>query len=73
MSPRLIFQHDVSGTTPAPISNFVENRKAVAVGTTFDYLKRWKVDFAYNNYFGGGNANLLTDRDFVSLTASYSF
>ncbi len=73
MSPRVIFQHDVEGITPAPISNFVEGRKAMALGVAFDYLKEWKVDFAYNQYFGGGTQNLLSDRDFVALTASYSF
>ncbi|NVJ50462.1 MAG: DUF1302 domain-containing protein [Gammaproteobacteria bacterium] len=73
VSPRVIFQHDVSGTTPAPISNFVEGRKALALGTTFDYLARWKIDASYNRYFGAGTANLLSDRDFVALTASYSF
>ncbi len=73
MSPRLIFQHDVSGTTPAPISNFIEGRKAIALGATFDYLQKWKVDVAYNQYSGGGTANLISDRDFIALTASYSF
>jgi hypothetical protein len=73
MSPRLVFQHDVSGITPAPISNFVEGRKALALGATFDYLQKWKVDVAYNQYSGGGTANLISDRDFIALTASYSF
>ncbi|WP_144393411.1 DUF1302 domain-containing protein [Pleionea sediminis] len=73
MAPRIVFQHDVSGITPAPISNFVEGRKALAFGLEFDYLKRYKVNFGYNRYFGGGTQNLLSDRDFVSLNASYSF
>jgi hypothetical protein len=73
VSPRMVFQHDVSGITPAPISNFVEGRKALALGATFDYLQKWKVDVAYNQYSGGGTANLISDRDFIALTASYSF
>jgi hypothetical protein len=73
MAPRIVYQHDVSGITPAPISNFVEGRKAISLAADFDYLKRYKIGFAYNRYFGGGNQNLIADRDFVSLTASYSF
>ncbi|NVJ59288.1 MAG: DUF1302 domain-containing protein [Gammaproteobacteria bacterium] len=73
MSPRLVFQHDVKGTTPAPISNFVQDRKALALGAAFDYLAKWKVDIGYNRYYGGGTANRLSDRDFVAVNASYSF
>ncbi|MEE4244346.1 MAG: DUF1302 domain-containing protein [Kangiellaceae bacterium] len=73
MSPRLVYQHDVEGNTPAPISNFIEDRKALAVGARFDYQQTWVIDFAYNQYFGAGTQNLISDRDFVSLTASYAF
>ena len=73
MKPRVVFQHDVKGNTPAPISNFLEDRKSVALGTSFEYQRRWKVDFAYNAFFGAGKQNLIADRDYVSLALSYSF
>ena len=73
MKPRLVFQHDVKGNTPAPISNFLEDRKSLALGTSFDYQSRWKVDFAYNAFFGAGKQNLIADRDYVSAALSYSF
>ncbi|MCO7222987.1 DUF1302 domain-containing protein [Pleionea sp. CnH1-48] len=73
LTPRIIFQHDVSGNTPVPIANFIEGRKATALGVTADYLQKWKFDFSYNMFSGGGTQNLLSDRDFVALTGSYSF
>jgi hypothetical protein len=72
MSPRIVFQHDVDGKTPAPISNFHEDRKSLSLGVTFDYLSQWKADFKYNSYFGAGDENRLADRDFLSFTLSYS-
>lgn len=73
MKPRIVFQHDVNGNTPAPISNFLEDRQSVALGTSFDYQRRWKVDFAYNIFMGAEEKNLISDRDYVSLALSYSF
>lgn len=70
--PRLVFQHDVTGTTPLPIANFVEGRKSLGLGLKFDYQKVWQVDFAANLYMGAGTANSLIDRDFVSVSVSYS-
>ncbi len=72
MAPRVVFQHDVNGKTPAPISNFHEDRKSVSYGITFDYLSQWKADIKYNRFFGAGDENRLADRDFVSFTISYS-
>lgn len=72
VAPRVVLQHDVSGNTPAPISNFLEGRKALSIGASFDYQSRWKVDFAYNRFFGNESANLIHDRDYVSLAVSYS-
>ncbi len=71
-SPRIVFQHDVSGTTPLPIGNFIEDRKSVALGLALDYQSRWKVDFVYSAFLGAGTANALSDRDFVSFNVSYS-
>ncbi len=72
LAPRIVFQHDVSGNTPAPISNFLEGRKALSLGVSWDYQSTWKVDFGYNRFFGNESANLIHDRDYVSLAVSYS-
>lgn len=72
MTPIIDFYHDVKGTSPNTIP-FIEGRKAVAIGITFDYHNQWKVNLGYSTFFGGGNLNLLRDRDVASATVSYTF
>ncbi|MGB0132972.1 DUF1302 domain-containing protein [Dokdonella sp.] len=71
--PRVAFQQDVNGTTPGPGGSFLEGRKAVTLGVQADYLSKWSFDLAYTNYFGGGDFNLINDRDFVQIAARYQF
>lgn len=71
-TPIVDFYHDVSGTSPNTIS-FLEGRKALAMGVTFDYHNQWKIGFGYSAFFGGGNLNLMRDRDIASATMSYTF
>lgn len=71
-SPRIVFSHDVNGTTPDPMFLFVEDRKSLGVNMTFTYQNAWSFDFGYNSFWGGGKANNLADRDFVSFNIKYS-
>lgn len=71
--PRIVFQHDVKGNTPAPISNFLEDRKSMALGVTFDYQARWKADVVYNVFWDAEPYNLVSDRDYLAMSVSYSF
>ncbi|MEM1080350.1 MAG: DUF1302 domain-containing protein [Pseudomonadota bacterium] len=73
MTPRLAFNHDVTGTSPGPGGNFIEGRKSLTLVLGLDYLAQWRVNFAYTNFFDGGINNLIYDRDFVSASVSYSF
>lgn len=73
MSPRIAFNHDVQGVTPGPGGPFIEGRKQATFGLNFSYLANFQVGFAYTNFFGAGINNLLSDRDFVSASISYSF
>ncbi|MEM7053208.1 MAG: DUF1302 domain-containing protein [Pseudomonadota bacterium] len=73
LTPRLAFNHDVTGTSPGPGGNFIEGRKSITLGLGFDYLAQWRVNLGYTNFFGGGINNLIYDRDFVSASVSYSF
>ena len=72
MSPIIDFYHDVKGVSPNTIP-FVEGRKAIAVGLNFDYHNQWKVGLGYSTFFGGGNLNLMRDRDVASASVSYAF
>jgi len=72
-SPRVAFNHDVTGVSPGPGGNFVEDRKSLTFGASFSRLNRWRLDLGFTSFFGGGNKNLLLDRDFASAAISYSF
>jgi len=71
--PRVLFTHDVHGTTPAPVSTFVEERMSFTAGLGLGYINRWTGDLAWTRFFGGGASNLLADRDLVRLRISYTF
>ena len=73
LQPQVSYYHDFKGTSPVPVANFIEGRKTVSLSVGTGALGLWDVRLAYTNSFGGGRYNLLTDRDFMSLTASYSF
>lgn len=73
VTPRFAFNHDVTGVSPGPGGNFIAGRKQASLGVVFDFQARWRLDFAYTNFFGAGINNLLGDRDFVSASVSYSF
>ncbi|MDR3386707.1 MAG: DUF1302 domain-containing protein [Rudaea sp.] len=73
LSPRFAFNQDVNGTSPGPGGNFIEGRKSVTLGVEANYLNQWSLDFSYTDYFGGGQFNLISDRDFVAFVAKYSF
>jgi len=73
LTPEIAFAHDVHGTTPQPLGNFVEGRKAVSLSLGATYLNALQGEISYTNFFGGGDFNLLNDRDFVSLSLSYFF
>ena len=70
--PSLSFTHDVNGTSPKPISNFVEGRKSVTLGLEARY-QNTTAKFSYTNFFGAGSQNSMRDRDFVTLSFSKSF
>lgn len=69
---RATFSHDVDGYTPNPMFLFYEGRKSSNISFTFDYLSKLSATFSYNAFWGGGAANGLSDRDFISLNVKYS-
>ncbi len=73
LTPTIAFYHDIEGTSPVPVANFIENRKTISASLGLGSLGVWDVKLGYTNSYGGGRYNLRTDRDFMSLTASYSY
>ena len=73
LHPYVQFAHDVDGTTPAPIANFVEGRKTLTLGVSADYLQKWGANLSFTQYSGAGLRNRLGDRDYLQLSVNYSF
>ena len=73
LSPRLVWSHDVGGTTPGPGGNFVEGRFGLTVGANFNLQQKWEVDLSYTQFGGAGRWNETNDRDFIAATLKYSF
>ncbi|MEP5763845.1 MAG: DUF1302 domain-containing protein [Halieaceae bacterium] len=69
-TPNMAWSHDVDGYSPAP--NFVEDRMALSLGVTADYLTKYKADLSYTSFFNA-DYNELQDRDFLSLSFSVAF
>lgn len=72
VTPQLDFSHDVNGTTPNAMP-FVEGRKSLSTSLLFNYRDRWKGGLQWVQFWGGGDNNLMADRDFISGNLSYSF
>ena len=73
LEPTILFQHDVRGTTPTPIVNFVEGRQQINLLLGINYLQAWNFDLGYAMYSGGDHQNLLSDRDYIDFSVKYSF
>jgi hypothetical protein len=71
--PSISWGHDVSGNSPAPLSNYLEGRNSLSISTDFVFQNRWTLNLQYVGYSGAGVQNLLGDRDFVSSTLKFSF
>ncbi len=73
--PVVGFSHDVGGTTPLPLGNFIEDRAAVSFGLNATYLEQWSAGIQYTNFFaiGDDEFNMIRDRDVVTLNVKYSF
>ena len=73
LQPRMVWAQDVDGTTPGPGGAFVAGRRAFNVGLEGAYVNRWTADLAYTTFFGGGSANQVRDRDFLSFQVAYHY
>ena len=73
LKPTLRFDHDVRGVTPAPLYDFVRNSRLLQPSLGIQYKGSTTADIGYAYYFGGGQSNLVNDRDYVYLDLKYSF
>lgn len=71
LSPYAQFQHDANGNSAGPSGPFLEGRTAFTAGLGLGYLDDMRMDLSYTMF--GGSTNYLRGRDFVSVSASWSF
>lgn len=75
LSPDIAVSRGVSGISATPLPGFVKGASAAVIGATIDFKTnpgtKMRVDYTRN--WGGGDSNLLRDRDFVSVSLSSSF
>jgi hypothetical protein len=67
----IFLQHTLDGTIKE--ANMNDGATTFNVTVRGVYLNNFAVQVGYTTYLNGGMENLLTDRDNVSLSASYSF
>jgi hypothetical protein len=73
LAPTIVYSWDLEGTTPSPYGNFLEDRQAINLGLTGTLNNNFRVGVNYSNFFSGHVNNKNRDRDFASVSASYTF
>jgi hypothetical protein len=70
LKPNLTWSHDVDGYGPNGLFN--EGAKAVSLGLDGDYQNTYTASLSLTEFFGG-RYNVLTDRDYVSMSVGVNF
>lgn len=71
--PQLSWSHDVEGWSPEPGQAFNEGRQALGVGLGFEFDSNTKASINYVKFMNSAAYDVFRDRDFISVSASYSF
>jgi hypothetical protein len=71
--PQIIIKHDVNGNAPGPGENFLAGRKVFDVLIETRYKSFLSFFVGYNWITGGGDKNLLADRDSARAFVKYQF
>ncbi len=71
--PTLLFAQDVQGISPGPAFEFVGGRKEIDSLYEIRYKSSLSLNLGYTWYWGGGDQNVLSDRDFAQAFVKYQF
>jgi hypothetical protein len=71
--PSIAWSHDVDGWSPEPGQAFNEGRQSVGLGLGFEFDANTRASINYTTFTNAADYDVLRDRDFISLSASYSF
>ncbi|NBA94297.1 DUF1302 domain-containing protein [Pseudomonas sp. R5(2019)] len=72
LSPFAIYKDDFKGNSHQT-GNFIEGRKAYSLGLKASYQNAFEAELQYTEFYGGGQASAIRDRDNVGLNLKYSF
>ncbi|MBD3667994.1 MAG: DUF1302 domain-containing protein, partial [Kangiella sp.] len=70
LSPRIAWQHDVKGNSPAPLGNYREGTKSVSLAVDATLQRTWKAGLSYTKFFGNEQYTKYGDKDFFSVNLS---
>jgi len=74
LTPSVSLNYDVNGISlDRAMGGPVEGKRSVSVGVAADLRSTYAASISYTNNIGGGLIARNSDRDFITLTASYSF
>lgn len=71
--PFLIWRQDLAGISPGPAGNFIKGAKQVDLLFETQYRQSWSLTVGYTWFWGGGDFNPLSDRDFAQVFVKYQF
>ncbi len=75
LTPDLVVSQGVNGYSATPLPGFIEGAGAATVGLNIDFKTKptttMRLDYTQN--WGGGAANLLRDRNFMSVSVTTGF
>lgn len=72
LTPTIDWQHDVSGYSPDPGQQFNEGAKSFGVALEALYQQTYTASLSFRT-FNGGDYNILSDKDFISLSFGISY
>lgn len=75
LTPSINFNYDVNGVAidRSSAGTPIDGKRALSLGVSANYRNAYSASVSYTNNMGGGLITRNSDRDFVSVTASYSF
>jgi hypothetical protein len=73
LSPSIVWSHDAMGYGPSSLGGFVEDRMSMSLGLSASKGASLSTSINYSSNLAGPEIDTNSDRDFVSMSLSYSF
>ena len=76
MSVPIVWNHDLAGNLggdTSVLATFDKGKDVVSIGAEFTYLDNFTTDIKYTTFLGDADEDPQADRDYISISAKYSF